>query len=180
MLKRVHINHMQEAWPFIVVLSAGVMVFFLDFYEMAVPMAREIVLAVVSILKSIWFLHFVVRRIRESTEHEFYFHEFMAFIGISVVLFIFSYAIDFYCLYQIRPDAFRGLPAKPDLLDDFITFFYFSVTNFTTAGLGDIIPNTASARTFVFSELIISFFFTIFIIANLSMLRESFARKKET
>jgi len=75
--------------------------------------------------------------------------------------------------------AFRGLPSSPDLLDDFITFFYFSVTNFTTAGLGDIIPNAKSARLFVASELIIAFFFTIFVIANLALLRESFVQKRQ-
>ncbi len=101
----------------------------------------------------------------------------MTFIGVSIVLFILSYGIDFYCLYAIRPEAFIGIPAAESMLNNFVTFFYFSITNFTTAGLGDILPNAASARIFIGSELIISFFFTIFIIANLSMLRDSYARK---
>lgn len=168
---------MQEAWPFAVVLLAGTLVFLADYHELENPFFRELVLTAISASKSVWFVMFVVRRIRQSTEKEFYFHEFMTFIGISILLFVLSYAIDFYCLHQIRPDAFRGLPANPDLLEDFITFFYFSITNFTTAGLGDIVPNTESARLFVASELIISFFFTIFIIANLSTLRESLVKK---
>lgn len=170
---------MQEAWPFVVVLLAGTLVFFADDYEFQNPFIREIGLTIISVLKSLWFIRFVIRRIRVSTERDFYFHEFLSFIGISVLLFVLSYAIDFYCLYQIRPDAFNGLPAQPNLLDDFVTFFYFSVTNFTTAGLGDVVPNIKSARLFVASELIISFFFTIFILANLAMLRESFSKKKK-
>ncbi|MCC6283203.1 MAG: hypothetical protein IT262_21525 [Saprospiraceae bacterium] len=179
MLRKVHFDEMRAAWPFVLVLLIGTIVFLADNYELQNPFVRELILTVISVGKSIWFVRFVVRRIRISTEREFYFHEFMAFIGISVLLFVLSFAIDFYCLYQIRPEAFRGLPAQPDLLDDFVTFFYFSVTNFTTAGLGDIVPNTKSARLFVASELIISFFFTIFIIANLAMLRESFAKKRQ-
>ncbi|MFM9949174.1 MAG: ion channel [Saprospiraceae bacterium] len=51
------------------------------------------------------------------------------------------------------------------------------ITNFTTTGMDDIVPQTPSARIFISSELIISFFFTIFIIANLAMLRDSYTRK---
>jgi len=178
MLRKVHFKHMKEAWPFLVILLAGTLVFLADFYEFQNPFLRELVLSIISLAKSIWFIRFVVQRIRISTQKQFYFHEFAAFIGISVLLFVLSFAIDFYCLYQINPDSFRGLPAKPDLFDDFISFFYFSVTNFTTAGLGDIVPNAKSARLFVASELIISFFFTIFVIANLALLRESFTQKR--
>ncbi len=170
---------MQEVWPFVVVLLAGTAVFLADFYEFQNPFFRELVLTAISLVKSIWFVRFVIKRIRLSAEKEFFFHEFMAFIGIGVVLFVLSFAIDFYCLYQIRPDSFRGLPVHPDLLDDFVTFFYFSVTNFTTAGLGDVVPATKSARLFVASELIISFFFTIFVIANLTTLRESFGQHRK-
>ncbi len=170
---------MREVWPFLVVLLIGALVFLADVYELQNPFFRELVLIFISLAKSIWFIRFVVRRIRVSTEQVFYFHEFMAFIGVGVLLFVLSYAIDFYCLYQINANAFIGLSASSDLLDDFITFFYFSVTNFTTAGLGDVLPATKSARLFVASELIISFFFTIFVISNLALLRESFVQKKD-
>ncbi len=177
MLQKIHLKQMREVRPFVVVLLIGAVVFLADMYELENPFFRELVLSVISLAKSVWFLRFVVRRIRKDAQQEFIFHEFMAFIGLTVLLYVFSYAIDFYCLYQIRPDAFKGLPATPDLLDDFLTFFYFSVTNFTTAGLGDVIPKATSARLFVALELIVSFFFSIFVIANLSMLRESFAKK---
>lgn len=170
--------HLWQVVPFLVVLVAGVLIFIADYHELAHPLVREIVLSLTSLAKSVWFLRFVIRRIRHSANEEFYFHEFIVFIALSTLLFVLSYAIDFYCLYQIRPDAFQGLPAEKDLLADFVAFFYFSVTNFTTAGLGDIVPATTSARFFIASELIISFFFTILILANLGALRDSFARKK--
>lgn len=176
MLRRVHLRQMRDTWPFIIVLFAGILMFLADYYEFQNAFARELVLALISLGKSIWFVGFVIRRIRASAENEVLFHEFLAFIAIGVVLFVFSYAIDFYCLYQIRKDSFTGLPQPPDLVDDFLTFCYFSVTNFTTAGLGDVMPKTKSARFFVASELIISFFFAIFIMANLATLRESYRR----
>lgn len=179
MLRKIHLKQMWEAWPFAAVLLVGTIVFLADYQEVASPHYREWVLVAISMVKSIWFVRFVIRRIRLTTTQAFYFHEFMAFIGMSIVLFILSYSIDYYCLYQISPGAFHGLSGSPDLLDDFLTFFYFSVTTFTTAGLGDIVPNSASARIFTASELTISFFFTIFIIANLSTLRDSFKQKRQ-
>ncbi|MEZ4893272.1 MAG: DUF1345 domain-containing protein [Saprospiraceae bacterium] len=160
------------------VLLIGIGVFWADYSELSSPLIRELVLVALSLAKSVWFVSFVIRRIRLSTQFEFYFHEFMIFIGMSIVLFIISYAIDFYCLYQINPDSFHGLTQPANLTNDFLSFFYYSVTTFTTAGLGDIVPASASARLFTSAELIISFFFTIFIIANLAILRESFSQKK--
>ncbi|MCB9344867.1 MAG: DUF1345 domain-containing protein [Lewinellaceae bacterium] len=160
------------------VLLIGIGVFWADYSELSSPLIRELVLVALSLAKSVWFVSFVIRRIRLSTQFEFYFHEFMIFIGMSIVLFIISYAIDFYCLYQINPDSFHGLTQPANLANDFLSFFYYSVTTFTTAGLGDIVPASASARLFTSAELIISFFFTIFIIANLAILRESFSQKK--
>lgn len=179
MLRKIHLKQMWEAWPFAAVLLVGTIVFLADYQEVASPYYREWVLVAISMVKSIWFVRFVIRRIRLTTTQTFYFHEFMAFIGMSIVLFVLSYSIDYYCLYQISPDAFHGLSSQTNLLDDFLTFFYYSVTTFTTAGLGDIVPNSASARIFTASELIISFFFTIFIIANLSTLRDSFKQKRQ-
>lgn len=172
-----HLDYAREALPFAIVLLTGTIIFMGDYYEVANPFAREIVLAAVSIIKSMWFVRFVMKRIEASVKQEFYFHEFIVFISIGIVLFILSYTIDFYCLYEIRHDAFRGLPPESNLPHDFATFFYFSITNFTTAGLGDILPNTLTARIFVAFELIISFFFTILIITNIATLRESFAKR---
>ena len=177
MIKKAHLRHIREALPFAGILIAGMLIFLVDFYELTQPFTREVILTLVSLTKSIWFVRFVVLRIRMTTEREFYFHEFMAFIGASIVLFILSFAIDFYCLYEIRPDAFSGISPDGSWINHFITFAYFSITNFTTTGMGDIVPQTTSARIFISAELVISFFFTIFIIANLSMLRESYARK---
>ena len=178
MLPKIHLEQIWETRPLIMVLLIGIGVFWADYSELSSPLIRELVLVALSLAKSVWFVSFVIRRIRLSTQFEFYFHEFMIFIGMSIVLFIISYAIDFYCLYQINPDSFHGLTQPANLANDFLSFFYYSVTTFTTAGLGDIVPASASARLFTSAELIISFFFTIFIIANLAILRESFSKKK--
>lgn len=178
MLPKIHLEQIWETRPLIMVLLIGIGVFWADYSELSSPLIRELVLVALSLAKSVWFVSFVIRRIRLSTQFEFYFHEFMIFIGMSIVLFIISYAIDFYCLYQINPDSFHGLTQPANLANDFLSFFYYSVTTFTTAGLGDIVPASASARLFTSAELIISFFFTIFIIANLAILRESFSQKK--
>jgi Ion channel len=178
MLRATHLRQIWQVWPFLIVLLAGVLVYWADYVEVSSAATREMVLLAVSLTKSLWFIRFVILQIRASTHQTFYFHEFMVFIGTSVLLFILSFAIDYYCLLQISPNAFRGFESEPHLTQDFLTCIYFSVTTFTTAGLGDIVPNSSTARSFTTFELIISFFFTIFIIANLAVLRESFAQKK--
>src|SRR5690349_6575744 len=110
MLRKTHLKLMWEAWPFAAILLAGLLVFIADYREFSSPESRVAVLLIVSLAKSVWFVWFVIRRIRLSTSHEFFFHEFMVFICANILLFVLSYAIDFFCLFQINPHAFSGLP----------------------------------------------------------------------
>ena len=97
---------------------------------------------------------------------------------VSILLVIISFAIDYYCLFRIKASAFDGLIHKSSVVTEFVTFFYYSISVFTTAGFGDVKPNCTSAQIFVSLELMIAFFFTVLVIANISHIRSSFVQKE--
>lgn len=162
---------------YLVVIGLGLIIFFLDYLESANPVVDEVLLFCISVSKSSYFIWYTFTNIRATAHHEFYFHEFVPFAVLSIVLIILSFGLDYFCLYQINPEAFSGDVESSTLVGSFLTFLYFSVTTFTTAGFGDIVPNSLSARIFVMMELFIAFFFTILVIANIAQIRESFAQK---
>ncbi len=159
------------------VISIGIAIFVLDYYQLSDNTFNEGLLFLVGVSKSACFIYFVFARIKESVHKEFYFDEFISFIGVSIFLIIISFAIDFYGLYRIDADSFYGIQSE-SILTDCVTFFYFSISAFTTAGFGDIHPQSPVAQIFVSMELMIAFFFTILVITNVLELRESFTRKK--
>lgn len=170
-------SHFRTTLQFGVVIVLGFLVFLLDYWEIANPIVNEMVLFVISVSKSGYFIWFTLSSIQSTAHREFFFHEFVPFVVMSVLLIILSFGVDYYCLFRINENAFSGEIPEGYELETAITFLYFSVTNFTTAGLGDIVPKTVSARVFVMLELIIGFFFTILVIANITQIRESFSRK---
>lgn len=161
----------------IVVILLGAIIFLLDYYERVSPLANEVVLFSLTVGKSAYFVFITFHRIRKTLETEFYYHEFLSFIVYYVLLIILSYAIDFYCLFRIDPTAFQGVTQRQTILDEFVTFVYFSIATFTTVGFGDIFPRSTSAQVFVSTEVMLAFFFNILVIANVVQIRESLGKK---
>lgn len=171
--------HIQTVYKYLAVIALGFIVFLIDYWELTNPVFSEMLLFGVSVAKSAYFIAFTFRSIRDSAQRDFYFHEFLPFVVLTVALFVLSFGLDYYCLYRIRPTAFSGDLDAANPLQTLVTFLYFSVTTFTTAGLGDIVPHAVVARVFVMMELFVAFFFTILVIANITHLRESFSKKSE-
>ena len=171
-------SHVKSTYKYLIIILFGISIFLLDYFELANRNGSEIILSVISLLKAGYFIYFVFRTIKETAHKEFDFHEFMAFVVVSILLVILSYAIDYYCLFRIDAHAFAGLIPKQNILTEFISFFYYSISVFTTAGFGDIKQNSTSAQIFVSTELMIAFFFTILVIANIGHIRNSFVQRK--
>lgn len=165
---------MNLTYKYLVVIIAGLLIFLFDYYELTNNIATELFLFVISIVKSVYFIIFVFKTIKNTAHKDFYFHEFMSFAVISILLVIISFSIDYYCLFRINPGSFSGTIPKANIITEYISFFYYSISVFTTAGFGDIKPNSTSAQVFVSMELMIAFFFTILVIANISHIRKSY------
>lgn len=169
--------HFKSIYKYLFVVIIGIGIYFLDSLELTNPVTNEVILSLVSILKAGYFIYFVFRTIKETAHKEFDFHEFMAFVVVSILLVILSFAFDYYCLFKINDLAFIAIIPKQNIITEFISFFYYSISVFTTAGFGDIKPNSTSAQIFVSAELMIAFFFTILVIANISHIRASYNNK---
>ena len=167
-------KHLKHTYEFGFVILVGIAIFLLDYYELANLFINELLLLCISLLKSAYFIYYVFDRIKMTAHKEFYYQEFLSFISSSVLLIIISYAADFYCLFRINDTAFSGIASNKNILPEFINFFYYSISVFTTAGFGDIKPNSTSSQVLVSAELMIAFFFTILFIANISHIRESY------
>lgn len=84
-----------------------------------------------------------------------------AFIPFSVALWvmIFYYASVYNWIYRLDPSSFSGeFGERP--LDQIVSFIYFSITTFSTAGMGDLAPLTKTARILVAQQIL--FFVFIF------------------
>lgn len=169
---------MRSALQPLAVILLGVIIFLLDYYERFGPLTNEVVLFLLMAFKSAWFIVLTFRRIRSTLETEFFYHEFLSFIVYYVLLIILSFAVDFYCLYRIDPTAFAGIQQNRRVLDEFVTFSYFSIASFTTVGFGDILPHSTTAQVFVSAEVMLAFFFNILVIANIVQIRESMGKKR--
>ena len=169
-------SHIKATYSFLIVIVVGFLLFLSDFLELASPVVNESILFAICIFKAGYFTRFVFRQIRLTAHKEFYFHEFMSFIVVTIMLVIVSYGIDYYCLSRIDPDAFTVIIRK-NTVTELVSFFYFSISVFTTAGFGDVKPNLTTAQILVSTELMIAYFFTILVLANILLLRESFKTK---
>ncbi|MCW3110693.1 MAG: ion transporter [Segetibacter sp.] len=167
----------KTTYKFAVLILAGLAIFLSDFFELVNPVVNEIILFALCIFKASYFTRFVFGQIKETAHKDFYFHEFISFVVVSILLVIVSYSFDYYCLFRINPNAFSGLISRSNIGTELITFFYYSISVFTTAGFGDVRPTSTIAQIFVSTELMIGYFFTILVFANILLIRESFNRK---
>lgn len=170
-------HYFKSIYQFVTVLFIGLVIYLLDLLELADPLTNEFLLFAISLIKSVYFIYITIRGIRQTADTDFNFKEFATFVSVSVSLIILSFAIDFYCLFEIDTDAFTGITGSDNSLPRMIAFLYFSVTTFTTAGLGDIKPISISSQVFVMCELFIAFFYTILIIANITHLRKDLSKE---
>lgn len=172
-------QNLKEISPFIFVILIGVLIYLLDLFEFSSESARTGILATISLFKSAYFLWLLLTRLKRTAGQDFFFYEFARFIALSVLLVVVSFALDYYCLFRIDETEFRGVLSDASRRIELLTFFYFSVSTFTTAGLGDITPLGMVAQALVALQLCIGWLTTVLVIGNVAHLRESLTKKSE-
>jgi voltage-gated potassium channel len=140
---------------------------------------NEAILFIYSIAKTIYFFSLLFDRIKDTATDHLDYKDILTFIGYNTLLIVISYGIDYLCLYEIDPHSFTGITTREQLIPHIVVFFYFSVATFSTAGFGDIAPHSMVAQLLISSEMILSWFLTILVIANFSTIRDTFKKSSK-
>jgi hypothetical protein len=178
LLLTMHFPILKAVALFASIILGGVLLFFFDFYELNSPGVNTGLLLLITMLKVLYFLGATLHWIRRTVSSAYHRRYLMGFLVLQVLLIVLSFAIDYYCLYQINPSSFvlpqdqmsQGLAAQ------LVTFLYFSLGKYTTAGGGEMHPATPAAQVCAMGEMVLSYFTTVLIIANVGYLQTLFGR----
>ncbi|MCC6726353.1 MAG: two pore domain potassium channel family protein [Saprospiraceae bacterium] len=169
----------KAVWRFVLMIASGVVLFFLDYNEVAGRSLKLFFLFALAVVKAVYFVYLNLDILRATAGRHFDFTKYLLFFGISVSMMILSFAIDYFCLYRIESTAFANIPADSMPLEQAIAFCYFSLATFSTAGFGDIYPTQAAGRVLVSLELLMFLVTTVLILSNIHPLRESLGQREK-
>ncbi|HRH40405.1 MAG TPA: potassium channel family protein [Pyrinomonadaceae bacterium] len=92
-------------------------------------------------------------------------NSFLKKIGLLIIFVLTNFAINFLWIYKINPNSFNGITAG-NYSEQFVDFFYFSITTFVTVGYGDIVPRIIAAKILVIFEISMNIIILVFVFAN--------------
>lgn len=177
LLSAMHFPIFRAVALFVCIILGGVLLFVFDFYELNSPGVNTGLLLLMTTLKVLYFLGATLHWIRRTVSSAYHLRHLMGFLVLQVLLIVLSFAIDYYCLYQINPASFLLPPDQvgQGLARQSVTFLYFSLGKYTTAGGGEMHPVTPAAQVCAMGEMIVSYFTTVLIIANVGYLQTIFS-----
>lgn len=156
----------------ILVILFGLLIFYLDDREFKDAYSLALIF-LFSLFKTGYFLASGFKKIVRFSKLNLSYYQFLAFIGLNIVMIIFSFSIDFLCLYQIDPVSFSGIAAHSNVFERLFDFFYYSLLIFSNIGMATILPETIAAKSLTMFESILSFVTIIFILSDFISLKES-------
>jgi hypothetical protein len=162
---------------FVGIILGGLLLFAFDFYELNSPAINTLLLLVLLLAKAMYFVLAILRWIRKSVVSSYHLTYLTGFLVLHVLLVVLSFGIDYYCLYRIHSDSFNLPMGQQNPWEQLLTFLYFSLGKFTTAGGGELHPTSPVAQACVMAEMAMSYFTTVLIIANVSHLQHLFGGK---
>lgn len=149
----------------LLVLLLGFGIFLLEEYEQFPNRFNLLVLLLAAMSKAIYFTVENFKNIYKIRLKDKSFNHFLVLTGMNIILIIFSFALDFYCINHVLPGSLKGLLSE-SRFEQFLECIYFSIVTFSTTGFGDITPNNLYTRGLVATEIMVAFTATIFVIAN--------------
>jgi hypothetical protein len=156
----------------VLVILFGILIFYLDILEFNRLYNKGLILFF-SLFKTVFFLATGFKKIIQFTRLDLGYHQFLIFISIYTLMIIFSFMIDFLCLYQIDAASFIGIPYKADLWERMFNFFYYSFLMFSNIGMATILPKTTIAKSITMFEVILSFVTIILFLSDFVGLKKS-------
>lgn len=94
---------------------------------------------------------------RIVTDPKTHVHSFVYPIGGALASVILLFTSEYLLLYRFFPSSFKG-DVGDNLITQFLSFLYFSITTIATANLGDILPDSLTARALIATEIAFNLF----------------------
>jgi hypothetical protein len=162
---------------YFIIIMFGVLVFYIDDRELSKTHQIKIIIVSICLLKTIYFIIYNYKKIIEVSMRGTPYYEFLIFVSLNVLLIIFSFAVDYSCIYWIDPSSFSNVSEDFSFERMFFEFFYLSMLSYTNFGFAEILPVSGYAKLLVILEDIISYSMTIFILADFVSLKDSIRDK---
>lgn len=163
---------------YVAIIALGAIIFNLDDREILDPLVNTYFLFVIAFGKNLFFIFQSLKKITHVVNKNVAYFRFLIFMSINILTIIFSFAVDFFCLYQIDHSHFQGLPPDLNEMELLFEFFYLSMLGFNNLGFYDVIPSSLAAKTIVMGEIMIYYFTIILILSDFVSLRDSILEER--
>jgi hypothetical protein len=160
------------------IIALGIGIIYIEELEIASLLWEKIILLVICLGKSIYFIEHSFRKIEEASLNNISYNKFLLIILTNILLIIISFTADYTCMMTIDPTAFKGINTN-SLFDTICDTFYFSIVSFTTVAYGDILPASKAAKALSLCEVIIAYLTTIIIISNFVQIKDSIGKEEK-
>ncbi|RYE24663.1 MAG: two pore domain potassium channel family protein [Sphingobacteriales bacterium] len=161
---------------FLLVIALGIVGFNIGRKEIGDDQINEALLFFYAISKAVYICRSFLIRIRETANDHLKHTDIISFIGYNALLLVLSYGVDYLTLFEIDPQSFAGITTHDLLIPHITAFLYYSISVFSTAGFGDVLPKTVAAQLLASSQMMLSWFLTILVIANFGTIRAAFKK----
>jgi len=152
-------------------------VLYLDSLEHWPLNLTKVLLLVMALIKSLFFVWQGFRKIKESAHQEAAYYQYLLFIGVNIVLMIVSFGFDFFALGMADKACFLSVTPPQSAAYWLFDCLYMSLLNMTNFGYGSVQPIGITAKCLTALEIILSFVAIIFVLSDFMSLRESLAQK---
>ncbi len=163
---------------YLFIIAFGLLAFYLDELEIVNAKLNTIFIVFLSLSKTIFFIQQSLRKIIEVINKNVAYSRFLIFMTVNVFIIIVSFGVDFFCLNQVDPSHFSGLPNQAGQARLIFEFIYLSMLGFNNLGFYDVIPVSIASKSLVMVEILIYYLSIILILSDFVSLRDSIVEER--
>ncbi|SEU19056.1 ion channel [Paenibacillus sp. NFR01] len=121
----------------------------------------------------LFYIFLIFHEIKESNNREVRMTQTLARISLATIISIIFFTVVYTSIYKLfGQSSFQGEGLGGDLLNQLVTFLYFSVATFTTVGYGDVAPVDSTSRLVVVMQIGFSFITVAYALSMLGLFRK--------
>jgi hypothetical protein len=171
-------NYREIIVKYLIVIVLGFTIFYLDDREVTSTSFNTALVLVIAAVKLFTLFFQSYKKIMQVIDQNVAFHKFLIYMTINIAVLITSFAVDFFCLYNIDPSNLFGMPQGLGYPELFFECVYFSMLGFNNLGFYDVVPNSLATKVLVMFEIMSYFITIVFILSDFISLKESIQEAK--